>query len=107
MTLYILSAVVSFVAVFLKGFQHKNVNAGRMRSIVVFSYLMAVADVFAVSLIVRGGWTTAFSAGTGSALGMVAAIWLHDRIFKGPKQKDNNGDLQELSGSEGTSPAER
>lgn len=82
--IYVMSVVVSFAAVFLKGFQHKNVNGNHMKSIMFFSYLMAVMDVVAVSLIVRGGLSVAFSAGTGAALGMWAAIRLHERIFKGP-----------------------
>lgn len=82
MTLYVLSAFVSFVSVFLKGFQHKNVIGNHVRSVFFTSYLMAAFDVAAVTLIVKGGWPIAISSGTGAAFGMVAAIKLHDRLFK-------------------------
>jgi hypothetical protein len=79
--IYLLSFVASFVAVGLKGFQHKNVIHGKTVAVFVTSYLMAAVDVLAVSLIVREGWVIAFSAGSGAALGMLTAIKLHDRIF--------------------------
>lgn len=79
--LYALSIVVSFVAVFLKGFQHKNVIGNHLKAVFVTSYAMAVFDVVSVSLIVFGGWPIALTSGTGAAFGMLAAIKLHDKIF--------------------------
>jgi len=82
MLIYILSTAVSFTACFLKGFQHKNVIGGHLKSVFFTSYLMAAFDVAAVTLIVRGGWPIAISSGFGASAGMVAAILLHDRLFK-------------------------
>lgn len=79
--LYVLSTLVSFGGVFLKGFQHKNVIGGHLRSIFLTSYLMAAFDVAAVSLIVKGGWAVIFSAGTGAAFGMVTAVLVHDKLY--------------------------
>lgn len=84
--IYPLSVAVSFVSVALKGFQHKNVIGDHRRSVVLTSYLMATFDVAAVTLIVRGGWWIALTSGTGAALGMLFALWLHDKIFKKGKQ---------------------
>lgn len=81
-TMYAVSVGVSFVSVFLKGFQHKNVIGNHVRTVFVTSYAMALFDVAAVTLIVKGGWPIALTSGTGAAFGMVAAIKLHDRIFK-------------------------
>lgn len=81
---YALSVLVSFCAVFLKGFQHKNVIGGHLKTVAVTSYLMAAFDVAAVALIVRGGWGIALTSGTGAALGMLTAIKCHDRLF-GPR----------------------
>lgn len=81
MIIYFLSIFVSFCSVFLKGFQHKNVIGNHVKMVAVTSYLMAAFDVAAVTLIVRGGWEIALTSGTGAALGMVAAIKSHDRIF--------------------------
>lgn len=79
--LYVTSVLVSFLTVGLKGFQHKNVIGGHLRSVAVVSYLMAAGDVVSVSLIVKGGWIIMLTSGTGAALGMIASIKLHDRIF--------------------------
>lgn len=81
--LYLTSVVVSFTAVFLKGFQHKNVIGSHLKSVFFTSYLMAAFDVAAVSIIVIGGWPIAITSGTGAAFGMIAAIKLHDHIFGG------------------------
>lgn len=83
---YLLSALVTFIAVGLKGFQHKNVIGGHLRLMVTTSYLMALFDVLAVSFVVEHGWTIAFSAGTGAALGMLASVTAHDRWVK-PREK--------------------
>lgn len=82
MWIYAASAMVTFCAVFLKGFQHKNVIGGHMKSVFVTSYLMAAVDVLAVAIVIQGGIWTAISSGTGAALGMVSAIKLHNRLFK-------------------------
>ena len=80
--IYLLSVFVSFVAVFLKGFQHKNVIGGHVRAVFFTSYAMAAFDVASVALIVKGGLWVALTSGTGAAFGMVAAIKLHDRLFR-------------------------
>lgn len=83
--LYATSTCVTFGAVFLKGFQHKNVIGNHKRTVFFTSYAMAVFDVASTIVIVKGGWSIAISAGTGVAFGMVAAMTLHDRIFKKPE----------------------
>lgn len=89
MEIYLISTVVSFCAVFLKGFQHKNVIGGHLKMVAVTSYAMAVFDVATVMLIYKGGWLIALSAGTGAAVGMVAAILTHDRMFGTAKPSIN------------------
>lgn len=79
--IYVQSVLLSFCSVFLKGFQHKNVIGNHLKTVFCTSYLMAVFDVLSVMLIVKGGWLIAFTAGTGAAFGMIAAMMLHDRIF--------------------------
>jgi hypothetical protein len=75
------SLIVSFTAVGLKGFQHKNVIKNKKKSVFVVSYLMAAFEVVSVGIIVKGGWVIALSAGTGAALGMVVAMHLHDKLY--------------------------
>jgi hypothetical protein len=81
MASHLLAALVTFVSVFLKGFQHKNVIANKLKSIVITSYLMASADVLLVGLIAHEGWILIPFCGTGAALGMYISIKLHDRLF--------------------------
>lgn len=80
--LYALSIGVSFIAVALKGFQHKNVIGNHLRNIFFTSYLMAAFDVAAVTIIVKGGWWVALTSGTGAAFGMIFAVKFHDWIYK-------------------------
>lgn len=79
--IYLLSFLTTFIGVGLKGFQHKNVIGNHLKSVFITSYVMAVFDVISVALVIQGGWTLVFSAGTGAALGMVLSIKFHDWIY--------------------------
>ena len=79
---YGLSMLVSFVAVGLKGFQHKNVIHNKYLATWVTSMLMASFDVVAISLIVKGDWYVALSSGLGASFGMITAMRFHDYLFK-------------------------
>lgn len=82
MEVYIAAFFSALISVGLKGFQHKNVIGNHYKAVFITSYLMAVMDVVAVTLIVKGGLVTAVFCGTGAAIGMVVAMKFHDRIFK-------------------------
>lgn len=82
--IYLLSVVVSFCSVFLKGFQIKNVQHSHYLSMTLTSFLITLFEVATVTLIVKGGWWIALSAGFGGAAGMVLSVWLHKRIFRKP-----------------------
>lgn len=83
MVIHLMSMAVTAIAVFLKGFQYKNVIGGHKKSIAGFAFMMAFLDVVSVSLVVKGGWTFGLSAGVGAVIGMLSAIELHDKIYKG------------------------
>jgi hypothetical protein len=80
--IYVYSFLISFITVGLRGFQHKNVIGNHKKAVFVTAYLVAVGDVLTVGMVVLGGWTICFAAGTGAAVGMVCSMYLHDRIFK-------------------------
>jgi hypothetical protein len=80
--MYFVSVLVSFCAVAIKGFQHKNVAGMHYRLTFFTSYIMAVFDVAVVGIIVKGGWSIALTAGLGASCGMVFAMWFHDRVIK-------------------------
>lgn len=78
---YLYAFVASFISVFLKGFQHKNVVANLYFNTAVTSYAMAVMDVLLIGLISKSDWTIAFTTGTGATLGMLTAMYLHNKFF--------------------------
>jgi hypothetical protein len=80
-----LGLIVSFSAVFLKGFQHQNVIGGHYRWAFFVSYLMAIFDVLAVGLVVDKGWLMAAPYGTGAAFGIIGSMYMHRRFVKDRK----------------------
>lgn len=46
------------------------------------SFFMGAMEVVSVSVIVKGGWGMAITIGIGSALGIVLAMKLHDRMYR-------------------------
>jgi hypothetical protein len=96
---YLMALVLTFVTVFLKGLQHKNVIHNLYVNTFFTSYLMAFMDVLIIGLIAKSGWDIAFASGTGGALGMVAAMYLHNRYMK-PKEKDDGLHPDGLAGTD-------
>lgn len=82
---YFLALVLTFVTVGLKGLQHKNVIHNLYLNTFFTSYAMAFMDVLIIGLIAKSGWDIAFASGTGGALGMVSAMYFHNRFMK-PKE---------------------
>ena len=79
--LYALSVLASFVSVFVKIFQTKNVMGDHKRIAFATSYVVAILDVATIKFIVDGGWWIAASSGTGAAFGVITAMWAHDRFI--------------------------
>jgi hypothetical protein len=82
---YVFAFFATLVTVFLKGFQHKNVIANLYGYTFVTSYAMAFLDVLLIGLIAKSDWSIAFASGTGAAIGMVVAMWSHNRFVTGTK----------------------
>lgn len=80
--IYLVSFLCTFIAVGLKGFQHKNVIGNHMKSVIITSYFMYVFDVLAVSLIIKNNWYIVFASAFGAALAMYTSIKLHDKYLK-------------------------
>ena len=74
--------IVSFIAIFLRGWQQKNVIHGKYTMIAITSYLLALTDVAVVGIIVEHGWNTVLAQGSGAALGMLASVYIHNRWVK-------------------------
>ena len=78
----LIAFLVSFIAIFLRGFQQMNVIHSKYTMIAITSYLLALTDVAVVSIIVEHGWNTVLAQGTGAALGMLASVYIHNRWVK-------------------------
>lgn len=82
MTIQLTAFLVSFVAIFLRGWQQKNVIHSKYTMIAITSYLLALTDVAVVGIIVQHGWHTVLAQGSGAALGMLTSIYIHNRWVK-------------------------
>lgn len=78
----LLAFSITFAAIFLKGWQHKNVIHDRYVWIVFTSYLMATLDILTIGLVVKYGTDMIIYQGTGAALGMLASVFLHNKMMK-------------------------
>lgn len=76
----VLQGMVSFMAVFLKGFQHQNVIGGKYKAAFFVSYLMAAFEVAVVTFMVQNGWSSVIPVGTGAALGIILSMWLYRKF---------------------------
>lgn len=79
---YLLQFVVSFIAIFLKGFQHQNVIGGKMKSAFILSYFMAAFEVAVVALIVEVGYWSILTVGSGASFGIVSSMYLYRKFNK-------------------------
>lgn len=79
---YLLAFACTLGSVFLKGIQHKNVSSNLFKLTFAVSYLMAFVDVFLVGLVANSHWTIAFASGAGAAIGMVSAMYIHNRLAR-------------------------
>lgn len=80
------SFLCTLIAVALKGYQHKNVIGGHIKSVCFIAYLMYIFDILAVTLIIKNDWTIVFVSAFGASLGMLISIKLHDRVYKREQQ---------------------
>jgi hypothetical protein len=78
--------LATFALVFLRALQQQNVVHGHYALAFGTSYAMALADVAVVLWIVHTGWSAVPWAGTGGALGVTAAMFLHRRVFPRRRQ---------------------
>lgn len=75
--------VATFVLVFLRALQQQNVIHGHYVWAVFTAYGIAIGEVAVVLWVVYTGWAAIAWTGTGGALGVVAAMWMHRRLRRG------------------------
>lgn len=75
------SFLCTLTAIALKGYQHKNVIGGHIKSVCFIAYLMYIFNILAVTLIIKNDWTIVFVSAFGASLGMYISIKLHDKVY--------------------------
>jgi len=90
--IYVTAFCITFISVFLKGFQYKNVLHNNWISMAATSYMMNVFEVLAVGnyamIFIKGDWWYSFISGTSAAIAIVAASWLHTKIYEKNRGKE-------------------
>ena len=88
--IYVTAFCITFIAVFLKGFQYKNVVHNKWWGMFITSYMMGVFEFAAVgsyaTIFIKGDYWYMVISGTSAAVAIVVATWTHNRWF-GPKPK--------------------
>jgi hypothetical protein len=72
----------TFALVFLRAIQQQNVIGGHYVLAAITPYAIAIAEVASVLWVVSIGWTAIPWVGTGGALGVLAAMYVHRRYFR-------------------------
>lgn len=80
--IYLLAGIITFITVFIKGFQYKNVIGNHMKMIAITAYAMAFCDVILIGIVAKNHWTIGLACGMGAMLGMIGSIKLHNRMFR-------------------------
>jgi len=73
----ILLLIVTALLVFLRAFQSQNIVHGFYWWAIGTSYIMAIGEVGVVLFVVDKGWASIPWVGTGGAIGVVLAMYVH------------------------------
>lgn len=86
MTLYLALAAASFVFVFLKAFQQRNVAFDHFAAVIPTSIGMAAMEVFVVAKVAATGWSmgVVLAVGLASGSGAMLAMAAHRKFFNNP-----------------------
>jgi hypothetical protein len=85
--IYLLAGTISFVSVFLRVFQQKNIMGNHYKLAFFTSYAMAFAEAASIGFVVTNGLWMALPVGTGAAFGVVCSMYLHRRFFNKTQTK--------------------
>lgn len=80
----------SFLFVFLKAFQQRNVAFDHYRWIMPVSLGMAATEVYVIAQVVNYGWhiLLVLSVGLGAGLGALSAMVLHRKYIMRDRERD-------------------
>jgi len=74
--------IASYISVFVKAFQQRNVAFNNYLFVPVFSLAMAFTEVYIIINIVKLGasWDLVWKLATGAVLGCWSAMYLHNKL---------------------------
>ncbi|MEJ2142918.1 MAG: hypothetical protein P8Y24_11290 [Gammaproteobacteria bacterium] len=73
---------VTFATVMLRGIQQQNVIHERYKWALIFSFLIAIAEVGLIMNVVNKGWPSVPFVGSGGALGVILSMYVHKRWLR-------------------------
>lgn len=84
MTLYLALAAATFVRVFLKAFQQRNVVGNQYAWVVPTSLGLAAAEIYVIVAVAMAGFDliAVLAIGLSGGTGSIAAMLLHNHLFK-------------------------
>ena len=89
MLTFITMFFASFLFIFFKAFQQRNVAFDHYIAVIPTSLLMSITEVYVIINMVDKGYTisTIASVGFGAGIGAVFAMYVHNRMFKRKEEK--------------------
>lgn len=84
MLIVVTTFLASYVFVFLKAFQQRNVAFSNMVAIMPVSIAMAIVEVYIIATVATRGYSVpvVLAVGFGAGLGCICAVIIHKRVFK-------------------------
>lgn len=82
LSLWLYACVTSFAAIFLQGFQLKNIQGNHYLLSFVTSMAMTACNILTVGFVVVAGWHLFIPCAFGGAVGIVASMYFHKRLVK-------------------------
>lgn len=83
--IFILLTCTTFIFIFLRAFQQKNVMKNNYLWMAPTSYGMGFCEVYIIASVANDGLPLVLAAiamGTGGATGSILATYLHEKLFK-------------------------
>jgi len=82
--IFALTFFASFVFIFLRAFQQRNVAFDHEWIVLPTALVMAFAEVYVVANIAVKGYSIplVLTVGAGSGFGTLAAMWSHKKVFR-------------------------
>lgn len=84
----------SYVFIFVKAFQQRNVMGLHYPWVLPSSIVMAFVEVYVIAMVAAKGYGLAIvlSVGLGAGLGALSSMWIHQKyVSNGSKEQTNGG----------------